>query len=206
VTPLLPPYRIDTGLLDDAERTRLLAWALDNEERFVPALLGGGNVDPTIRLASTLRDLGPLDAILRDRIDFRVAGLVEALRVTPFEVSEIELELVAHNDGAHFARHEDIYSGAAHSRRGERMLSAVYYFHREPKRFSGGALRLHRFGAGPDEAGLDIEPDQGRLVIFPAWAPHEVRPVTVPTRAFADSRFAVNCWVYRRATRVMPAA
>lgn len=203
--PLLPPYSIDTGLLDVAERTRLLEWAFENERRFIPASLAGGKVDPTIRLAFSLRDLGPLDAPLRDRIGLRVAGLVQALRVTPFDVSEIELELVAHNDGAHFARHEDIYAGAAHSPRGERMLSAVYYFHREPKRFSGGALRLHAFGAGPEATGLDIQPDQGRLVTFPAWAPHEVRPVAVPTRDFADSRFAVNCWIYRRSTRVIPA-
>ncbi|MEO6215942.1 MAG: 2OG-Fe(II) oxygenase [Sphingomonas sp.] len=205
MTPLLPPYRIDDGLLNDTERTHLLEWALNNERRFIPALLGGGKVDPAIRLAFSLRDLGPLNATLRDRIHLRVAGLVEALRVEPFEVSEIELELVAHGDGAHFARHEDIYAGAAHSRRGERMLSAVYYFHHEPKRFSGGALRLHRFGAGPEDPGLDIEPDQGRLVTFPAWATHEVRPVAVPTRDFADSRFAVNCWVYRRSTRIIPA-
>ncbi|HEX5182614.1 MAG TPA: 2OG-Fe(II) oxygenase [Allosphingosinicella sp.] len=206
MTPLLPPFRIEDDLLDADERGALLQWALANEQRFVPAALGGERVDPSVRLASSLRDLGPLDAIFRERMRDRAAGLVEMLRVSPFALSEIELELVAHNDGAHFQRHEDTYSGTAHSRRGERMLSGVYYFHREPKRFSGGALRLYPFGAAGEDNGVDIEPEQGRLVVFPSWAAHEVRTVCVPTRAFADSRFAVNCWLYRASTRISGAA
>lgn len=205
LTPLLPPYRIDDDLLDAHERTALLDWALANERRFTASTLQGGRVDPAIRLASSLRDLGPLDPVLRERIRSRGAGLVKSLRLTSFEINEIELELVAHNEGAHFVRHEDTYTGNSQSRRGERMLSAVYYFYREPKRFSGGELRLHRLGAAPEDAGFDIEPAQGRLITFPSWAPHEVRRVAVPTRNFADSRFAVNCWVYRRSTRVISA-
>ena len=58
------------------------------------------------------------------------------------------------------------------------MVSGVYHFHREPKALSGGGLRLHRFGAT-------------------LKAPHEVRPVACPSMAFADSRFSVNCWIYR---------
>jgi Rps23 Pro-64 3,4-dihydroxylase Tpa1-like proline 4-hydroxylase len=182
----------------------LLRFALANETRFAPALLADGRVEPAVRAALSLRDLGPLEATFRNRLGARAADLTRALRVSPFEVSHIELELVAHNDGAHFARHEDTYSGRAFSRLGERMLSSVYYLHREPKRFSGGALRLHRFGAADDDESCDIAPEQGRLVTFPSWAPHEVRPVAVPTGAFADSRFAVNGWLYRRSTRAAP--
>ena len=134
-------------------------------------------------------------------LEARIAALVPewiaGLRVTPFEISEIELELAAHNDGAHFALHADTY--ATHLKaRGDRMLSAVYYFHAEPRAFDGGALRLHRIGARPGDPGAaDISPDQNSLVVFPSWGPHEVMRVSCPSRAFAGSRFAVNCWVYR---------
>jgi Rps23 Pro-64 3,4-dihydroxylase Tpa1-like proline 4-hydroxylase len=47
-----------------------------------------------------------------------------------------------------------------------------------------------------DAAFADIEPGQNRLVAFPSWAPHEVMPISCPSRRFIDSRFAVNCWAW----------
>ncbi len=192
------PHRIDDSFLTPAEHATLLGWTLDNEARFTAATLSGGQVDPAVRRASSLRDLGPMEPVFRQRILDAVPDLVRELRVTGFAPSDIELELVAHGDGAHFVFHADTYTGNATSLRGDRMLSAVYYFHEEPKAFSGGQLRMHRFGAQEGDDGfLDVEPLQNRLIVFPSWAPHEVRAVSVPSRAFAASRFAVNCWVYR---------
>lgn len=197
----MAPYRIDDAFLSPAERVTLLDWTLDNEARFTAAALGGGQVDPAVRQASSLRDLGTMGPVFRQRILDAVPDLIRELRVTGFAPSDIELELVAHGDGAHFVFHADTYTGSATGQRGDRMLSAVYYFHREPREFSGGQLRMHRFGAQEGDDGfIDIEPLQNRLVVFPSWAPHEVRAVSVPSRAFAASRFAVNCWVYRAIT------
>jgi Rps23 Pro-64 3,4-dihydroxylase Tpa1-like proline 4-hydroxylase len=64
--------------------------------------------------------------------------------------------------------------------------------------FSGGELRIHRLGAKPGDFGHDIEPRQGRLVVFPSWWPHEVLKVRCPSGNFADSRFSVNCWIHRQ--------
>lgn len=192
---VLPSLVVDHFLLA-AERDALFAWALENEARFTPASLAGGVVDPGVRLASSLRDLGPLDAVLRERVTAAVPEWVAALRVTPFAIHDIELELAAHNHGAHFRLHSDTYTSSMKTR-GDRMLSAVYYFHRTPKAFAGGELRLHRLGAEPGDAGQDIAPVDNRMAVFPSWGPHEVLPVACPSRAFADSRFAVNCWVYR---------
>ena len=60
------------------------------------------------------------------------------LHSTPFELDELELELVAHGDGAFFGRHIDIFTGADANIGQQRILSAVYYFHTQPKGFSGG--------------------------------------------------------------------
>ena len=44
---------------------------------------------------------------------------------------------------------------------------------------------------------LDVAPEKDSLLIFPSWALHEVMPVVCPSGEFADSRFSVNCWVWR---------
>lgn len=193
--PLLPHLRIP-GFLDANEHTALFDWTLANEERFRPAQVAGGLIEPKARTALSLRDLGPMATVFADRLRDAAPAWTAALRATPFETTEVELELAAHNDGAHFTLHSDTYSSAEPSR-GDRMLSAVYYFHRQPRAFEGGSLRLHRLGASPGDPGLDLAPDDNCLVVFPSWGPHEVMRVSCPSRAFADSRFAVNGWIYR---------
>jgi len=117
--------------------------------------------------------------------------------VTSFEPSTIELELVASNDGAFFKRHIDTFIRGARTS-SDRLLSGVYYFHAEPKAFSGGALRLYPFGREQGESNFaEVQPEQNTLVAFPSWAWHEVLPVSCPSRRFSDSRFNVNCWVHR---------
>lgn len=191
------PFEVRPNFLPSDEMDALFDWALAHEARFTPALVDGGRLLPHVRQAMSLRDLGSLEPMLSARIAAIVPDLVASFRVTPFAVSEIELELAAHNDGAHFALHSDLYTGTR-SRRGDRMLSAVLYFHREPRAFSGGELRLHRLGASPEtDPGMDIVPRHNLLACFPAWTPHEVRPVSCPSGLFGNSRFALNCWVYR---------
>jgi SM-20-related protein len=197
MTPLPLPHKIIRGYLAADAHAAALAWALASGAGFEPAKLEGGLVDPEVRRASSTRDLGPIAAALREKLLAQTAELTHELRLTPFTIAEIELELVAYGDQACFVRHTDTYTGTA-SARGDRMLSAVYYFHREPKGFGGGALRLHHFGPETAQgAHVDIEAEQNSLVVFPSWGPHEVLPVRVPSGDFADSRFAVNAWVYR---------
>ena len=82
----------------------------------------------------------------------------------------------------------------------DRLLSAVLYFHREPKGFSGGELRLFRLNVRPDTKPvevadhLDLMPVRNSLVAFPSWVTHEVRPISCPSNRFEDFRFALNCW------------
>ena len=195
VGPVLPHIRIG-DFLSAAERAQLWDWTMANAARFAPARLSGGDHLPQVRSALSLRDLGPMAVLFEQRLRDAAPTWSAALRTTPFDVSAVELELVAHTDGAHFTLHSDTY--ASHQpARGDRMLSAVYYFHRTPRAFSGGQLRLHRLGAAPGDAGTDIEPDDNSIAIFPSWGPHEVMPVACPSGAFADARFAINGWIYR---------
>ena len=193
------PYRIYRDFLTPEHHAAILTWALDNEARFAPSVVGFAtkSIQPTVRQSLFLRDLGPLEAVLRQRAMAILPQLFEDFSTRPFAVQGIELELVAHNDGAFYRRHIDTVT-TDRPGYGDRILSGVYYFWREPKGFSDGALRLHRLGNSKQDGHFpDIPPLQNGLVAFRAWWPHEVMPVRCPSGAFANSRFAVNCWIYR---------
>ena len=123
------------------------------------------------------------------------------------EPRSLEFEITASGDGAHFAPHVDIPIGAGRRTLGkekgeDRIISSVYYFHREPKGFSGGALRLYPFGSDSSQASDDgsvaFEPVQNSLLVFPSFARHSVEPVRCPSSEFGDYRFGLNCFFCRR--------
>jgi SM-20-related protein len=110
-----------------------------------------------------------------------------------------ECEISAYGDGGHFCAHID-----TDERLGRvRILSCVYYFALTPRRFCGGELRLYGFpilsaeGRSATASFVDVTPETDTLVVFPSWLRHEVRPVRVPSRAWTDSRFTINCWMHR---------
>ncbi len=191
-----PHLKIHNFLPADAHAA-LFQWTLANEARFTASGVGAeGKVDHAVRRSQTLSDLGPSHTVVEDAVRNGYREWVQALRSSMFEVGDVELQLAAHNDGAHFQRHVDTQVHAP-SGTSIRALSAVYYFFREPKAFFGGALRLFPFGAGQHEQTCEaVEPEQNTLVVFPAWAMHEVATVRCPSQQFADSRFAVNCWLH----------
>jgi SM-20-related protein len=200
---LLPPHSVYRGFLDSQARAELLAWAIENQEKFEPSKVYGGRSDR--RKSLRVRNFKPMETLLRQRVLDLFPTLIRDLRMPHFELSEMTTELVAHNDGAFFKRHSDRIYGA--KRGGHRVLSAVYYFHAEPKAFSGGALRLYSIGGEKDESSyVDVWPEQNTLLAFPSLASHEVLPISCPSGRFADSRFAVNFWLNRRVGTLPPLA
>ncbi len=196
---IMPPYLVLRDFLPEETAAALLDFALAHEADFKPTKTGrgeAGGVRPEIRVSTGLRDLGPFKPILKDRLHALVPELVGRLRATPVDDPKFELELVAHNDGAFYKHHIDTQT--ASDRQYVRVLSGVYYFHAAPKAFSGGALRLYAIGDTENKTFVDIEPAHNTLLVFPSWAPHEVMPISCPSGRFADSRFAINCWMHRK--------
>jgi SM-20-related protein len=192
---LLPPHHQYRSFLDTALQNAVLEWTLANRGRFTPSETFKG-VDLSRRVSSRLTDLGPLRTKLEKKFLTAAPDIFPRTGTSKFLIASLELELVAHGDGAHFSRHADVQVGTGRTSTGEdRIVSAVYYFHSEPKSFSGGRLRLHRFGSSGEIGDfVDIEPEQNSLVVFPSWAVHEVRKVICPSGEFRNSRFALNCW------------
>jgi Rps23 Pro-64 3,4-dihydroxylase Tpa1-like proline 4-hydroxylase len=195
---LMPPYLVLRDFLDETTVAGLFAFALSKQSHFIPTRIASKAIDPAIRVSKGLRELGAYRSHLKVKILGLLPELIARLRVTPFQMYAVELELVAHGDGAFYKRHTDTQTAVYNEVDRIRVLSGVYYFNAEPKAFAGGALRLYAIGGRPEQDFVDIEPLHNSLLVFPSWAPHEVMPVHCPSQRFIDSRFAINCWVHRK--------
>ena len=202
LTPLqrIPPHLEIDDFLPADEHARLLAWAIRNRGAMELARIGSGQYAPGIRNANVLRkDVKPRwKPALTERIRALVPTLFDRLGVPPVPIHTIETQLVSYTDGCFVRPHLDTATESGREPT-DRMLTAVYYFHREPKPFSGGELRLYPLSRPPEDAPqfLDLMPRENSIIAFSSWVPHEVLPVEVPSGRYADSRFAINFWVRR---------
>jgi Rps23 Pro-64 3,4-dihydroxylase Tpa1-like proline 4-hydroxylase len=195
MTTLIARHQVIDDFLDAGDADRLLDQMLAREASFTPSEVTvgkDGTLAPAFR--SSLRLPGRVGVDLTGftaAVHARFEALCAATGLTPFPIDHTERSIVAHRQGDFYRRHVD--TGAAH--RGHvRILSSVYYLHRRPVGFSGGELALYPF-AGDGDPTL-VAPLHNRLVVFPAFVPHEVLPTTCPG-GFADSRFSINCWLHR---------
>jgi SM-20-related protein len=195
---IMPPHVILRDFLAEETVAGLLDYALAHADAFAPTGVGRSpekRIEPHFRVSLGMRDLGPFKPILTSKILALVPDLVARLGTTAVDAPELELQLVAHTDGAFYKRHIDTQTASEGDH--IRVLSGIYYFFAEPKAFAGGELRLYAIGSN-GERYVDIEPARNSFLVFPSWAAHEVMPVSCPSKRFIDSRFAINCWMRRK--------
>jgi SM-20-related protein len=157
----------------------------------------GGTVDFEYRRSRVLMDTGAHHAVILDRIQSCSSRVFEKLALEPFSPSRAEIQITSSNHGDFFRCHSD----NGHEDIQTRALTFVYFFHREPKKFRGGELRLYdsRLENGVCVRGENyrtIVPRQNQIVFFPSSLEHEITPVDCASLAFADSRFTVNGWLH----------
>jgi SM-20-related protein len=158
---------------------------------------GRRKIDLRLHRGLAFSDVGPfrepIEAFVRGVADQSIArlSLIEP-RVEP-----AELFFRAHGDGDYMRSHVDTIENP----NGVRVLSCVYYFATTPRRFSGGDFRLIGLPlqSGGSRATVEISPETDSMIVFPSWVPHEVSPVSVPSGAWLDCRFTLNCWLHRAA-------
>jgi Rps23 Pro-64 3,4-dihydroxylase Tpa1-like proline 4-hydroxylase len=143
-------------------------------------------------------DLGGYEKAIMDRLPDCLPQVLEKWGHAPLPVSHIEAQATASNHGDFFHCHID--NGAESV--AAREITFVYFFHREPKQFSGGELRIYdsrreRDHYVPTANYRTIVPEQNQLVLFASGLSHEITPVDCPSGQFADSRFTVNGWIHR---------
>ncbi|MET4700012.1 SM-20-related protein [Constrictibacter sp. MBR-5] len=193
----LPPHWVIDTVFGADLAARLLLFVLERESVFADTTIGDSanrTVRKAVRSSRATRDFGELHGELEERFRGLMPSAISRLGLAPFALTGLSMELAAHGDGDFYQRHIDTFvaGGASTS---DRMLTGVYYFHVVPRPFTGGELRLHSLRVAEDGGShVDVEPRDDRMLLFPAWVPHEVRPVSCPGGGFAQSRFAINCW------------
>jgi SM-20-related protein len=109
---------------------------------------------------------------------------------------KLEIQLTTHNQGGYYRIHND--NGTPNT--AARVLTYVYYFHRQPVAFQGGQIRLYdsRVESGRlrfAESFAEIDPENNMLLLFPSRLMHEVLPTYCSSRVFGDGRFTLNGWL-----------
>ena len=192
------PHYIADNFLPDAVHQGLLAHVLNVDDFASGKVIAKGASDylPDVRKGQLSNDrLGPYRSAFRTALLGAFPDICIATGVAQFDLAEIETRLAAHSDGDFFSLHRDSFTGKDREQtRGDRLITAVYYFHQTPLAFAGGDLLIHPFDKS---APAVIEPRNNRLVAFPSFMLHEVTPVSVPSGDFWDSRFSVSCWFDR---------
>ena len=189
--------------LSPQEVEELMRFTIEHEADFgvsevVSPIADGGIVDYEHRRSRVLMELGHHQDRMLARIKAVLPQVLDQLGMEEFSIAGVETQVTASNDGDFFRFHSDNGSDPVASRN----LTFVYFFHREPRQFEGGELRIHdarlEDGAYVSEGSCQtIVPQQNQIVFFPCELLHEITPVKCATQLFADSRFTLNGWLRR---------
>jgi SM-20-related protein len=190
------PYLLLENFIDPGIHAELLKFVVAREPDFAAASVPAQ--DAEFRRSQVLHDFPQFAGLFGDRVRSLQPQLAVAFGMGEFPVDDIECQLSAHNDGDYFQLRNDNGSPGTV----ERAISYVYYFHNEPKSFTGGEFRLYnsRIANGRYECGepaAEIVPKNNSILFFPSHCHHEGLPVRCPSNRFVDSRFTINGWVRR---------
>jgi len=188
--------------LAPAELASLTSFVLEHEADFTtstvvsPQEADGGVVNYEHRRSRVLMDLAQYQDLMLNRIKSVLPQVLDQLGMEEFSINGAEAQVTASNDGDFFHFHSDNGSDRVRARH----LTFVYFFHREPRPFEGGELRIHdarlEDGLYVSEGSYQtIVPQQNQIVFFPCEMMHEITPVKCASQLFADSRFTLNGWL-----------
>jgi SM-20-related protein len=193
--PAVPPVVLDE-FLGRPELDRLVEWVVGQRAGFTASRVisergHDGRHDVAHRRSAVLFSPGPLQRVFEQRLLSVLDEVAGALRLPVRPVRRIEMQITASGDGEYFRPHTD----NSHELLSSRWLTYVYFFHREPVRFTGGRLRVFDPRGGAQGAPLaEVTPRQNQIVFFSPHLLHEIETVHCPSGRFEDSRFTVNGW------------
>ena len=157
-----------------------------------------GIINDDYRRSRVLMELPEQQEMILARIKSVLPQVLGKLGMDEFAIADTEVQITASNDGDFFLCHDDNGSEGVASRH----LTFVYFFHKEPRQFEGGELRIHDSHLQDglyvsDGSYQTIVPQQNQIVFFPCELMHEITPVKCASQRFADSRFTLNGWLRR---------
>ncbi len=194
------PCLVINDFLGVERSAALLHQTVGNVGQFHPSDVGSRDriVNHSTRLSAVASVSTLVASWFEQRLSELLPDIWSEFGLAPIAVHSYELELAVHSDGDYYRRHVDTFMGSGRTDT-DRYVSCVYYFHRMPRQFDGGDLRLYPlpFGAGVERAPIVISPKHDSILLFPSWLPHEVSTVRIADNVWANARFSVNCWIHR---------
>ena len=138
--------------LSAREHDELLAYALISEAQFQKGTVT--TYEPDVRQNLVILNFGDSlhSRLLENRLLTWFPLLTRTLGMPMFPLDSVESQLTAAMDGYYFKRHSDEAPEIP------RVLSCLYYLHREPRGFAGGELRLY-------DSISETELDAARLIL-----------------------------------------
>ena len=197
------PFVRMTNFLAPGECDRLLAMGL--AAHLVPSPVGSKpHVDPEARISLEVDGKEETEIIVEVRrllvpkIKSLMPEILARLRIGDIGQYGIEMGMRVYLNGGFYRPHRDnsarIYSA--------RSISFVYFFNRQPPRFSGGDLLLYDCDVHTDARSYGkfsrFVPLRNSIVLFPSACWHRVTPVQGCTDDRGDGRWALNGHVWRR--------
>lgn len=186
-----------SDFLSNEERDTLFDTVCDNQNAFQYLSTPDGNGGGTLHLA-TPQESTDNEAATRirkacecisTRIQNTLPELFPKLGIEPFSVAEVPLSVMNGLDGHTGGTHTDESGGRF-------KISLLYYFHKRPKAFQGGALELFETDEKSpngynEQAFAKIEHQDNLLIAFPSDTFHGVTDVTMDSNSFENGRFVV---------------
>ena len=189
-------YLVIDDFLCPAEHKDMLALATASEKNFKAGTVAGD--DPEHRQNLVIPSFGDSAhaKLIQNRVLVWYPLLARALGMPVVPLGFVESQLTAARTRQFYKLHADLGPDCP------RVLSCIYYVHRQPRGFAGGELRLYDcIEQGGESRPADtfevVDPVSNRFVAFPSGEFHEAMPVRCPSGEFADSRFAITTWLHR---------
>ena len=199
------PFVRCTSFLRPAEQEKLRVALGAGLAEFKPATVSSGFNEgclrPEYRTALTAkRDRErEIRRLFMPKLRAVLPDVASRLGVSSLDDGHVEVAFTATLAGGFYRVHRDNSDALEHPNN-TRVISYAYYFHRQPKPFTGGELLLYdtcletkRFRRGTFSR---IDPMHNTLVLFPSCYYHEILPVHGESDRFEDARFTVNGWIH----------
>ena len=185
------------NFLDPAHHHEMLALMTSGAEAFEPSTVGADGVngrEPRVVLTSRISHrLVAIEGVrqwMRPLIEECLQSIATRLGVAPFVTASIDIKCTVYGDQCFFKTHSDSISFPT------RRISFVYYFHHQPKRYSGGGLLLYDGDTADPSThchtrSTRLDPIDNSIVFFPSGTFHEVTRVVSPSGRLEDGRFTL---------------
>ncbi len=190
------PYIRRFDFLTQMQLQQVWSFFDENQDEFVDSRVGAINspiMDKDKRMSQLLGKgkCRVLHAMIQPLLQPVLDQAYRLFGITPPEHGKLTLQMTSHANAEFYRIHSD--SGPQFAR----LLSYIYYFHTEPKYFTGGELQLYDSCINEDTYSskfTSIVPLHNSLIVFPSEYYHQVCTVHLTSQDRRNGRNTLNGW------------